>query len=274
MGNGNFRRVLAAVVLWLVALPWSVTLADEPYSHVKTKETFNYLLRLPDAYAGSERKFPLLVFLHGVGEMGSGSAKSIEKVARHGPFRSMREGNWDPSLPLIVAGPQVGGLKWWWPIDKVSKFVQYLVENYRIDRNRIYVTGVSMGGRGVWDLAEKYPQRAAAMIPAGAWAADLKKDCASMRDIGVWAFHGTEDGLIKFRDGVEPIETLRNCNPSPRYNPVLTPLQGAEHGSWELVYDNRHGGRQIGADGQEYDNIYRWLLTFSRDIDPSEQLEK
>ena len=127
-----------------------------------------------------------------------------------------------------------------------------------------------MGGRGVWDLAEDFPQRTAAIVPAGAWAADLRKDCASMRDIGVWAFHGTRDGVIKFRDGRKPVETMRDCDVSPRYNPALTPLNGAEHGNWDLVYDNRHGGTQFGADGKEYNNIYRWLLTFSRDIDPQE----
>jgi len=262
------NRLLALPLL--LALPWAAAPAAVPYDFVQTKNTFNYLLWLPANYDESERKYPLLVFLHGIGEMGSGSKKSIEKVARHGPFRSMREGNWDTSLPMIVAGPQVGGLRWSWPTKKTAEFGQYLVSNYRVDRNRIYVTGVSMGGRAVWELAEEYPQRAAAIVPAGGWAGDLRKDCASMRDIAVWAFHGTKDGVIKFRDGRKPVQTMRDCDVAPRYEPVLTPLNGAEHGNWELVYDNRHGGTHAGADGKEYDNIYRWLLTFSRDIDPQE----
>jgi len=267
MTTGNPFRRLAITGLLLLALPWAATPAAEPYDYVQAKDTFNYLIWLPESYEDSDLRYPLLIFLHGIGEMGSGSEKSISKVARHGPFRSMREGNWDTSLPMIVAAPQVGGLRWSWPKKKLADFNVYLVDNYRIDRNRIYFTGVSMGGRAVWELAEEYPQRAAAIIPAGGWAGDLRKDCASMREIGVWAFHGTDDGIIKFRDGRKPVQTMRDCDVPPRYNPGLTPLDGADHGNWELVYDNRHGGTQLGADGNEYNNIYRWLLTFSRDID-------
>jgi predicted peptidase len=267
------RSFLLCPALMLLAACASPPEISPAYQYIQADDAPNYLLRLPEDYEGSNRRYPLLIFLHGIGEKGSGSEKAIQRVSLNGPFRSMRDGNWDTSLPLIVAGPQIGGMKWWWPTDQVAEYVQYLVNNYRVDRNRIYVTGVSMGGRAAWDLAEQYPQRAAAIIPAGAWAEDLSNDCASMRDIAVWAFHGTEDGLIKFRDGLKPVETLRDCDPSPRYAPSLTPLQGADHGNWQLVYDNQHGGSQVGADGETYEDIYRWLLTFSRDIDPQQDQE-
>lgn len=254
-------RSLAMLVLCVTA---AQVAAAQPYNYVRTDEAPNYLVWLPEGYQDSGQAFPLLLFLHGVGEKGSGSEEAMEKVAAHGPFRSMREGNWDSSLPMIVAGPQIGGLMPWWPRKKIAASLEHLMQTYRIDPKRVYLTGVSMGGRAVWGFTEQTPGKIAAIVPAGGWADNLKDDCETFNDLGVWAFHGEEDSLIKFKNGLKPVQTISACQPPPQHPPALTKLEDAGHGNWELVYDSRHDGTHIGANGAEYANIYRWLLTFSR----------
>lgn len=253
-----------AMKIWTLALTLMAcaAMADEPYIYVESESSLNYLLRLPAGYEDDNRRYPLMVFLHGLGEMGNGSASAIQKVAVHGPFRSMREGNWEADLPLIVAGPQVGGVQPWWPHRDVLKTIDALQAHYRIDPRRIYLTGLSMGGRAVWEIAAKVPGRAAAIIPAAGWAGDLTADCGRLQNLGVWAFHGSEDGTVQFDDGQKPIDTMNACNPPPRVPAHMTRLEGVAHNNWDLIYENRHGDRHTGANGEEYDNIYKWLLTF------------
>ncbi|MDJ0928241.1 MAG: hypothetical protein QNJ73_11415 [Gammaproteobacteria bacterium] len=236
-------------------------MADEHYQFVQSENSLNYLLRLPVGYDDGNQHYPLLVFLHGLGEKGNGSANAIQKVAVHGPFRSMQDGNWDADLPLIVAGPQVGGLQPWWPHRDVLKTINALQADYRIDPRRIYLTGLSMGGRAVWEIAEKVPGRAAAIIPVAGWAGQITAVCGQL-ELGVWAFHGSEDGTVKFADGQKPIDAMNACDPGPRVPAHMTRLEGVAHNNWDMIYENRHGDRHTGADGKEYDNIYRWLLTF------------
>ncbi|HHQ13972.1 MAG TPA: hypothetical protein ENK16_02995 [Chromatiales bacterium] len=251
---------MKTLILVLGLLP-AVTASAAAWQRIETDHTLNYLLHLPADYDTSQQTWPVLIFLHGIGEKGSGSAKAIEKVARHGPFRSLREGHWDESLSLIVVGPQFGGLRFHWPVDKVIEVLDHLEANYRIDPARVYLTGVSVGGRGVWDVVSKYPRRFAAIVPVGAWAKSLEKTCASLQNLGVWAFHGERDGLIGLKSGRRPVDILNSCDPPPRVPAHLTVLKDVGHGNWEIVYDNRHGDHHAGADGREYGNIYRWMLS-------------
>lgn len=251
----------------ILALLPAAVLADEPYEYKQSRESLNYLLRLPAGYANSTERYPLLIFLHGIGENGNGSAKAIQKVAVHGPFRSMREGTWDASLPLMVAGPQLGRLQLWWPRKKVLAVLDHFIASYRVDPKRVYLTGLSIGGRAAWAIAETAPERVAAIIPAGAWSGDLRQECAELGHLGVWAFHGERDRLIWLRRGRKPVDTINGCDDPPRTPAHLTVLADTSHGHWDLVYDNRHGDRNIGGDGPEYTDIYRWLLSFS--VDPA-----
>jgi predicted peptidase len=252
----------------LSALLPVAALANVPYEYKQSENSPNYLLRLPAGYATSTERYPLLMFLHGVGEKGNGSEKAIEKVAVHGPFRSMLEGTWDASLPLIVAGPQFGGLRPWWPRDKVIAVMDHLVSSYRVDPDRVYLTGLSIGGAAAWSIAETVPRRVAAIVPAGAWSGDLRQECGELDHLGVWAFHGERDRLIWLRRGRKPVDMINGCELPPRAPAHLTVLADTSHGHWEVVYDNRHGDRNIGGDGREYTDIYRWLLTFSLEHAP------
>ncbi|MGE3464529.1 MAG: alpha/beta hydrolase-fold protein [Pseudomonadales bacterium] len=241
------------------ALYRAVTGADMP----------GYLLHLPDGYDTSTADYPLLFFLHGIVQKGNGSAASLEKVADHGPFRTMRDGHWDRSLPLIVVGPQSAGVQPWWRGHEVRQVLDHVRSTYRVDTRRVYLTGISMGGRSVWWLARNFAGEFAAVVPVSAWAGDLNGTCDVFRDMGIWAFHGERDPLIRLASGRRPVEALNACAPPLTPAPRLTVLADAGHGQGSRGYgargdDGRDPAPHGDTDGKAQSDIYRWMLGFSR----------
>ena len=234
------------------------------YRPVQSPETLNYLLHLPPGYQESNAAYPLLFFLHGVIQKGDGSPDSLERVAEHGPFRAMREGRWDQRLPLIVVGPQSTGIQPWWRGEEVRALLAHLNETYRIDPSRRYLSGISMGGRGVWWLAKNFSNEFAAVLPVSGWAGDLSRSCDVFRGMAIWAFHGEQDPLIGVSAGRRPIEVLKTCEPAITPAPKISLFPDAGHGRWRRIYESEHYQTNKGADGELYSDIYRWLLTFSR----------
>jgi poly(3-hydroxybutyrate) depolymerase len=235
-----------------------------PYRPVLNDGTLNYLLHLPAGYHDTDGAFPLLLFLHGIAQKGGGSVEALEKVAADGPFRTMRDGLWDPTLPLIVVGPQSGGIQPWWRGDEVRKVLAHVMATYRVDPSRRYVTGISMGGRSAWWLAKNFSNEFAALVPVSAWAGELSRSCEVFRHLPVWAFHGARDPLIGLSAGMKPIETLAACAPPLQPAPKLTVIEDAGHGQWQRIYTNAHQEADTGGDGRRYTDIYRWMLSFAR----------
>lgn len=229
-----------------------------------------YLVHLPEGYEDPSASFPLLFFLHGIVQKGDGSTGALERVADHGPFRTMRDGAWDRSLPLIVVGPQSTGLQPWWRGGAVRSVLEHVRATYRVDHRRVYLSGISMGGRGVWWLAKNFSNEFAAVVPVSAWAGDLSRSCDVFRGMGIWAFHGDRDPLIRLASGRQPIETLGACSPPLAPSPLLTVLTDAGHGQWGRVYGpsvletSAGDDGNKGADATGHRDIYRWMLTFSR----------
>lgn len=240
--------------------------SDPPlYQPVESPDTLNYLLHLPAGYEQSDRHYPLLFFLHGIAQKGGGSTEALERVARDGPFRAMREGRWDPDLPLIVVGPQSSGIQPWWRGDAVRAVLAHVNETYRVDPARRYVAGISMGGRAAWWLAKNFPDEIAALVPVSGWAGDVDGACDTFRGMAIWAFHGARDPLVGVSAGRRPIEDLSACSPSLTPSPHITVIENAGHGRWRWVFETEHGDSNRGADGERYSSIYQWMLTFSRE---------
>ena len=234
------------------------------YEPVQNGDTLSYLLHLPSGYEESTASYPLLFFLHGVIQKGDGSIDSLERVAEHGPFRTMREGRWDQRLPMIVVGPQSSGIQPWWRGEELRDLLAHLNQTYRIDPDRRYLSGISMGGRGVWWLAKNFSNEFAAVIPVSGWAGDLSRSCDVFRGMAIWAFHGQQDPLIGVSAGRKPIDVLQSCTPGLIPEPQITVFDDAGHGRWRRIYESEHYAVNAGADGELYSDIYRWLLTFSR----------
>ncbi len=255
----------AALGLALLLTAGAAWTEERPlFEAVQRADTLNYLLHLPAGYEETDAAFPLLFFLHGIVQKGTDSEAFLGNVADHGPFRTMRDGAWDETLPLIVVAPQSTGLQPWWRGEAVRAVLEHVLDTYRIDHSRRYLSGISMGGRGVWWLAKNFSNEFAAVVPVSGWAGDLSRSCDVFKPLGVWAFHGRRDPIIRYPTGRKPIDTLLDCPEPGRPLPKLTTFDDVGHGQWTRVYASDHGSRNQGADGRDYEDIYRWMLTFSR----------
>ena len=120
---------------------------------------FKYVQYLPKDYDPT-KTYPLVFFLHGAGERGD----DLDLASRHGYAKHMREDGAD--YPFIYIAPQCPFEKYWGCFtESLVAFLDYICEELPIDRDRIYLTGLSMGGTGTWMLAMAQPERFAAIAP-------------------------------------------------------------------------------------------------------------
>src|SRR5262249_37880875 len=143
------------------------------------------LLYLPDAYDSSKKEWPLLLFLHGAGESGD----DLARVKRHGPPKLIEGGK---AFPFIVVSPQSSGRGW--NADTLNALLDDLISKYRVDKDRVYLTGLSMGGFGTWSLAATHPEKFAAIAPI--CGGGRPEDASKIKDIPTWVFHGAKDTTV------------------------------------------------------------------------------
>lgn len=201
----------------------------------QVRVTMDYLLFLPEGYEQQE-SWPLMLFLHGAGERGD----DLELVKKHGPPKIVET---KKDFPFIVVSPQCKPKVWWEPL-KLIALLDEIVAKYKVDKDRIYVTGLSMGGFGTWSLAAHAPDRFAAIVPICGggepyWALRFPH-------LPVWAFHGGKDILVPPRRSEEMVEALKKLGGKPK----LTIYPDAGHDSWTETYDNPE--------------LYKWLLEQKR----------
>jgi predicted peptidase len=230
------------VALSLISLVFTTSLADEQRAAKMRRQvtvTFDYLLYLPKDYDRQE-SWPLLLFLHGAGERGD----DLELVKRHGPPKLIAEGQ---DFPFIVVSPQCPKDQRWQPVE-LAALLDEIVEKHNVDEDRIYVTGLSMGGYGTWALASYLPKRLAAIVPiCGGGETHWARGFAHLP---VWAFHGAKDTAVPLERSEQMIEALKKRGGDPK----LTVYPEAEHDSWTEAYANPE--------------IYEWLLQ-QRRTEPS-----
>lgn len=195
----------------------------------------NYLLYLPKDYDQRE-SWPLLVFLHGGGERGD----DLELVKTHGPPKLIAAGK---EFPFIVVSPQCPKDKTWEPLELIA-LLDDLTKRFKVDPDRICVTGLSMGGFGAWRLAAHAPDRLAAIAPiCGGGETYWTRH---MAHLPVWAFHGAKDSGVPVERSQAMIDGLKKEGGEPK----LTIYPNAEHDSWTETYNNPA--------------LYEWLLTQKR----------
>ena len=190
-----------------------------------TKElSARYMVVLPGNYNRNE-KWPLIFFLHGRGERGD----DLEKVKVHGPVKYAQK---HKDFPFVLVSPQCPQDRLWWSCDVLINLLDEVVAGYNIDEKRIYLTGLSMGGFGVWDLACRYPERFAAVaVVCGEGEPSLAKH---LKDVPVWAFHGAKDEIVPLEKSLQMVEEIK-ANDG---NAKLTIYPELGHDSWTVTYDN------------------------------------
>lgn len=183
------------------------------------------LLYLPEGYDSLvAERWPLLLFLHGSGERG----EMLDLVKRNGPPRMIEEGR---KFPFIVVSPQCPeDQRWETRIEVLDMLLDEMTSRYRVDTNRIYVTGLSMGGQGTWDLAFAYPARFAAIVPVCGWT--RPSQAGLIRDLPVWVFHGAKDDVVPLTQSEEMVNALKALGSPVKF----TVYPEAGHDAWTQAY--------------------------------------
>jgi predicted peptidase len=197
--------------------------------------SLKYLLYLPKDYGQKEQKWPFMLFLHGAGERGD----DLDLVKKHGPPKLVEQGK---EFPFIIVSPQCPAGTWWTEeMDALMALLDDVQSKYAVDPNRVYLTGLSMGGYGSWALACRHPERFAAVAPiCGGGERYLAN---KLKDVPVWAFHGAKDPVVPLRESQEMVDALKRAGGEVQ----LTVYPEAEHDCWTVTYDNP--------------KLYEWFLS-------------
>jgi predicted peptidase len=217
-----------------VRQPWALEPGQHPHSFVRTKRietSGELLLFLPAGFRNDGRtRYPLLIFLHGSGESGH----DLEKLKLYGPPKILAAG---ADFPFIVASPQARDR-----FDPVTldAMLDELLEQLPIDPDRVYLTGLSMGGKWTYGWASLYPERFAAIAPVcGTWD---PADACHLKHIPVWAFHGDQDPTVPLAGDQAMVDAIKACGGEAR----ITVYPNVGHDSWTTTYANQ--------------DLYQWLL--------------
>lgn len=178
----------------------------------------------------------MIIFLHGSGEKGT----DIEKVKVHGPFKYLKTN----TIDSYVLAPQCPENKYW-ESESLYQLIQKVIkDNKNIDTSRIYLTGLSMGAWGAWNLAFAHPDMFAAFVPIAGFVdrVPMLENC-KIKDIPTRIYHGLVDDVVDVRYSIDIYKKLKNCS----VDIELTIFDDANHDSWTRVYDN--------------EEVYKWMLS-------------
>lgn len=178
------------------------------------------------------KKLPLLLFLHGAGERGD----DLSRVKIWGPPKMIENGH---DFDAVVISPQCPK-NVWWNTKQLKALLDHQIKEHSIDLDRVYVTGLSMGGFATWKLLSSYPKFFAAAVPVcGGGSPKKSKDFV---DVPVWAFHGDADKVVPISGSRRMIESLKAAGGDPKF----TVYKGVGHNSWSKAYGDK--------------STFRWLF--------------
>ena len=215
--------------------------ASLPLDETK-KDEVQYLLFLPKDYdANGEQSWPLLLFLHGKGER----VDDVNRVAIHGPPKHLKEAAYREKCPFIVVSPLCRD-GFYWSAQQLLLLLDGIEKEYKVDKNRVYITGLSMGGFGSWMLAAEAPDRFAAVAPiCGGFQVE---QAGQLVDTPIWAFHGVKDVVVPAKLSVDMVAAVQVAGGKTI---KLTLYPDANHDSWTETYNNGE--------------LYEWFLSKRRE---------
>ena len=227
-----------------------------------------YLEHLPDDYNNSNKTYPVILFLHGGGEKGNANGSQINKVKKLGLPKVIEEGK-DLTTTVngkthsfIVISPQLNYDVNNWTNGYIDAIMQSMLEKYRIDPSRIYLTGLSLGGGGTWSYTEQNANVLAAIAPLAGSRSPNTKITRSIVDnkLPVWIFHGENDNIYPSERATQWADMLNNAgaNPAPKVN--IYPGLGHDTRVWDNAYRTDNSLHNP--------NLYQWFLQHQRGSTP------
>ncbi len=223
------------------------------------KSVIGYIEYIPPDYENNNFDYPLVIFLHGLGQRGPNSTdpKVLETGYHHlvsyGPARYVKNGT---QFPFLLVTPALKSNYGDWPSWYVMEVIEHVRTYLRVDPKRIYLTGSSLGGGGTWVTAQDYPDYLAAIAPVAGSRNSVGKACDIARsNLPVWAFHGDKDNVVPLGRSVNMVNAINACNPGVKAR--MTIYEGLGHNAHNYAYDL----------GEKYHSpdLYTWLLSWEND---------
>ncbi len=211
--------------------------SDQKWWYGLKKKTGNlrtdYFVHLPPDYdKDPQKKWPVILFLHGSGERGY----DLKILARQPLVQGVEKRK---DFPFILIAPQVSPGEWW-SISELDDILDGLPAKYRIDPDRIYLTGLSMGGFGTWSYLAAEPGRFAAAAPL--CGGGDPQDVERFKEVPIWVFHGDKDDAVPIQRSQEMVDALKKLGSDVKF----TVFPGVDHFSWIPAYKNP--------------DLYKWFL--------------
>ncbi|OGO34410.1 MAG: hypothetical protein A2W35_09470 [Chloroflexi bacterium RBG_16_57_11] len=201
------------------------------------------MLYLPEGYADQPQKtWPLIFFLHGYGDRGD----NLFLLAKASPFMFIREKG---PLPFIIVAPLLSAYQGYssFPEEYLDGVLAEVQGNYRVDPQRIYLTGLSMGGEAAYRLAVHRPETFAALVLLSCYVDSITYSLLDrIKDLPVWVIHGENDTVFPLVKAQQPVEALEAVGG----NVQLTILEDHDHDTWTDTYSDPA--------------FYDWLLEHQR----------
>ncbi len=232
-----------------------------------TPNTNGFYEYLPQSYnPASSETYPLLIFIHGLGELGNGNSYELPRVLANGPPKLINQGSFPVSFTVnsqtykfIVISPQF--IAWPTALD-INTIINYVNQNYRVNINKIYVTGLSMGGGATWEYAGNqslYARRLAALLPVcgASWPDYGRARTISTSNLPVWATHNSGDPTVPV---VYTNDYVTQINQAPAPNPLAkkTIFNVGGHDAWSTTYNPAYKENGL--------NVYEWMLQYQRNF--------
>jgi dienelactone hydrolase len=231
------RLPMPIILVCLISCCFSQLKAQGQQQNKKLITETGYLLFLPQDYAkDSQKRWPMILFLHGSGERGI----VLDSVKKHGPPKIVEQ---KKDFPFIVVSPQCPPGESW-SANTLNKLLDEVIKNNRVDTNRMYLTGLSMGGYGTWEYAVNYPNRFAAISPICGGGNPGK--AWSIRNLPIWVFHGAKDEAVPIQQSEDMVNALKKIGNDVKF----TVYPEAGHDSWTETYNNPA--------------LYEWFLKHKR----------
>src|SRR5262249_51338391 len=159
----------------------------------------------------------------------------------HGPPKLVSQGK---EFPFIIVSPQCPEGTRGWDNDTLITLLDEISAKYAVDADRVYLTGLSMGGYGTWSLAMAYPERFAAIAPIA--AGGERRGLRRLKDVPAWVFHGAKDPVVPIKADQDMVDALKAAGGDVKF----TIYPEAEHDSWTETYNNPQ--------------LYTWFLEHKR----------
>jgi predicted peptidase len=209
-------------------------------SAVYDKTDYNFWISLPtDTLLKS--KPPILIFLHGKSLSGS----DLNMVRRYGVIHEIDKGR---SFPAIVVAPQVPYGKSWEP-KKIKKLLEYVQSQYVTDSNRVYVTGMSLGGYGTLQFAGAYPELVTAAVAL--CGGGNVNDAYNLSQVPIWIQHGNRDNAVPISESTKMVKAITECEGGEKLK--YTIVEGASHGDLEKAFRT--------------EEIYEWMFQYNKSVE-------